>query len=104
MNYLIHKSNDFSKIRQIIRLFLSKFPFLNQKVKENKMRNLRGLVLGIVMMIVGIGLTTTMLDNQLQKVISFQGVGNEIGFTTVMFIIGMMGMVIVWDELKNNQK
>jgi hypothetical protein len=68
------------------------------------MRNLRGLVLGIVMMIVGIGLTTTMLDNQLQKVISFQGVGNEIGFTTVMFIIGMMGMVIVWDELKNNQK
>jgi hypothetical protein len=68
------------------------------------MRNLRGLVLGIVMMIVGIGLTTSMLDNQLQKVISFQGVGNEIGFTTVMFIIGMMGMVIVWDELKNNQK
>jgi hypothetical protein len=56
------------------------------------------------MMIVGIGLTTSMLDNQLQKVISFQGVGNEIGFTTVMFIIGMMGMVIVWDELKNNQK
>lgn len=68
------------------------------------MRNLRGLVLGIVMMIVGIGLTTSMLDNQLQKVISFQGIGNEIGFTTVMFIIGMMGMVIVWDELKNNQK
>jgi hypothetical protein len=68
------------------------------------MRNLRGLVLGIVMMIFGIGLTTSMLDNQLQKVISFQGVGNEIGFTTVMFIIGMMGMVIVWDELKNNQK
>lgn len=68
------------------------------------MRNLRGLVLGIVMMLVGIGLTTSMLDNQLQKVITFQGVGNEIGFTTVMFIIGMMGMVIVWDELKNNQK
>jgi hypothetical protein len=68
------------------------------------MRNLRGLVLGVVMMLVGIGLTTSMLDDQLQKVIKFGSVPSEIGFTTIMFIVGIMGMVIVWDELKNKQK
>lgn len=68
------------------------------------MRNLRGLVLGVLMMLVGIGLTTSMLDNELQKVIPFNSVGSEIGFTTVMFIIGIMGVVVVWDELKNKQK
>ena len=68
------------------------------------MYDFKGLVVGVLMMLVGIGLTTSMLDNELQKVIPFNGVGSEIGFTTVMFIIGIMGVVVVWDELKNKQK
>jgi hypothetical protein len=68
------------------------------------MSKVKGLVIGMVMMLVGIGTATLMLDNQLQRVIKFSSVPSEIGFTTLMLMVGIMGFIFVLDVLKENKQ
>jgi len=68
------------------------------------MSKVKGLVIGMVMMLVGIGTATLMLDDQLQRVIKFSSVPSEIAFTTLMLMVGIMGFIFVLDVLKENKQ